>query len=64
MHIVLIIASVGAVGAFSGQAHLERELLLPLLAAAEDNIFLQRTIILIAHPFVEETIDFLCFHTR
>lgn len=59
-----IIALVGALCAFLGQADLEYKLLLPLLAAAGDNIFLQHTIILIAHPFVQETIDFLCFHPR
>lgn len=40
MHIAYIIASVGARCAFLGQADLGYELLLPLLAAAEDNIFL------------------------
>lgn len=64
MQSVGIIALVGAQCAFLGQADLEYESLLPLLAAAEDNVFLQHTIILIAHPFVQETIDFLCFHTR
>lgn len=40
MQSVAIIALVGALCAVSGQADLEYESLLPLLAAAEDNIFL------------------------
>lgn len=42
MQSVHLIALVGALCAFLGQADLEAdlELLLPLLAAAEDNIFL------------------------